>query len=89
MSPRFFEYRGFEVTAVAERSFTTLWVATYHAFPFAESASESVEEVLSYRFLCDGQNHKLVQTVEEAIDEAAALARAAIDMKLLLASMRK
>ncbi|MGO4151369.1 hypothetical protein [Cupriavidus sp. YAF13] len=88
MPARFFDYRDFEVTAFAEQSFTGLWVATYHAFPFAESASESPEEVLSFRFLCDGRKHRLVWNAEEAAAEAAALARAAIDTKLLMASLR-
>ncbi len=80
MSPKFFEYRDFEVTAFAEQSFTGLWIATCHAFPCAESA----EEVLSFRFLCDGRKHRLVQNAAEAVDEAAAFARAAIDTKLLM-----
>ncbi len=87
MPAKFFDYRDFEVTAFAEQSFTGLWVATYHAFPF-ESASESPEEVMSYRFLCDGREHRLVRNAQEAIDEAENLARAAIDTKLLLASLR-
>jgi hypothetical protein len=84
MSAKFFEYRGFEVTAFAEPSFTGLWIATYHAFPLDESA----ETVLSCRFLCDGRKHKLVRNAEEATDEAAALARAAIETKLAIASLR-
>ena len=83
MSAKFFEYRDFEVTAFAEQSFTGLWIAKYHAFPCAESA----KEVLSFRFLCDGRKHRLVRNDAEAVDEAAAFARAAIDTKLLMASL--
>ncbi len=75
MSPKFFEYRDFEVTAFAERSFTVPWVATYYAFPCAESSAESAEEVLSFKFLYDGQKPRLVWNAEETIAEAAALAR--------------
>lgn len=65
------------------QSFTGLWIATCHAFPCAESA----EEVLSFRFLCDGRKHRLVRSAAEAVDEGVAFARAAIDTKLLMASL--
>lgn len=88
MPAKFFDYRDFEVTVFAEQSFTGLWVATYHAFPFVGSASESPEEVMSFRFLCDGREHRLVRNAQEAIHEAENFARAAIDTKLLCASLR-
>ncbi|MFJ1260114.1 hypothetical protein [Cupriavidus sp. CuC1] len=86
---RLFAYRGFEVMAFAQQSFTTLWVATYDAYPSTESELEGADDMLYCRFLCDGRKHRLVDSAEEATEQAAEVARAAIDTKLFIASLRK
>jgi hypothetical protein len=86
---RLFTYRGFEVMAFAQQSFTTLWVATYDAFPSTDSELESADEMLYCRIHCDGRNHKLADSAKEAADHAAEWARAAIDTKLFIASLLK
>ncbi|WP_420991511.1 hypothetical protein ACKI2N_025145 [Cupriavidus sp. 30B13] len=86
MRARYFAYRGFEIRAFAQRSSTGLWISAYEAFAVREPGAIDLGSVLSGRFVCDGLDHRLALDEDEAIEEAAALARAAIETREILAS---
>ncbi|GAB7541325.1 hypothetical protein [Cupriavidus sp. 8B] len=89
MSAKYFAYRGFEIIAFAQRNVTGLWVGAYEAFATDERDAIDLETVLSCRFLCDGVDHKLASDEDEAAEEAAAWARAVIEARLIVASLRR
>ncbi|WP_020201505.1 hypothetical protein [Cupriavidus sp. WS] len=86
MRTRYFAYRGFEVRAFAQRGATGLWISVYEAFAVSGPGAIDLDSVLCGRFVCDGLDHRLALDEDEAIEEAVALARAAIDTREILAS---